>query len=347
MDYFRASMEPVHQCLQDSGLPKTAIAEVVLVGGSTRIPKVQSMISEFFGGKELCKSINPDEAVAFGAAVQAAIVTGGGSAEVQNMLLLDVTPLSLGLETVGGMMQKLIERNTTIPSTKAMDFSTTADYQQSVDISVYEGERAKVADNNFLGTFTLNGIPKSLRGVPKVCVTFGLDSNGILEVCAEDVRQNNKSKIQITNDKGRLTPADIERMLEEAEKHKDEDDLALGERIARDHLREHMDKVRTEIDSTSEAKLLDKDRFFIDRKWHEISHWLMVMDWRATKEECESRQAGLDIAWQAMLFKASGEKIHYPWEKTMAMPENEALASEGGFYIESGVDLRQFFDEPC
>jgi L1 cell adhesion molecule like protein len=346
MDYFRASMEPVAQCLADSGLPKSAIAEVVLVGGSTRIPKVQSLISEYFGGKELCKDINPDEAVAYGAAVQAAIVTGGGTEEVQNMLLLDVTPLSLGLETVGGMMQKLIDRNTTIPTTKAQDFSTTQDYQQSVDISVYEGERAKVADNNFLGTFTLTGIPKSLRGVPKICVTFSLDSNGILEVTAEDVRQNNKSKIQITNDKGRLSPADIERMLEEAEKHKDEDELMRGERLAREQLKEFLDQSRIAIDTTPESKLSDKDRFFLDRKWHETSHWLMVMAWRTTKEECEQRQQALEMAWEQMTSKMSGQKIVYPWEKFTDMPDDGAMVSEGGYFLENGTNLHEFFDEP-
>merc|ERR1712217_909595 len=182
MDYFKAAMEPVNICLGDSGLSKSQISEVVMVGGSTRIPKVQQLISEFFGGKELCKSINPDEAVAYGAAVQAAIVSGSGTEETANMLLLDVAPLSLGIEMAGGMMQKLIERNSTIPTNKSQDFTTTDDYQDYVDISVYEGERPMVKDNNFLGKFTLVGLPKTLRGVPKIRVTFNIDSNGILEV---------------------------------------------------------------------------------------------------------------------------------------------------------------------
>merc|ERR1712217_256999 len=172
MDYFKAAMEPVNICLADSGLAKSQISEVVMVGGSTRIPKVQQLISECFGGKELCKSINPDEAVAYGAAVQAAIVTGGGTEEVQNMLLLDVTPLSLGLEMHGGVMQKLIERNSTIPTDKSQDFTTAEDYQEDVDIKVYEGERTFVKDNNYLGKFTMKGLPKTLRGVPKIKVTF-------------------------------------------------------------------------------------------------------------------------------------------------------------------------------
>jgi len=346
MDYFKAAMEPVAVCLADSGLAKNQIAEVVLVGGSTRIPKVQQLISDYFGGKELCKEINPDEAVAYGAAVQAAIVTGGGTADVQNMLLLDVAPLSLGIETVGGMMQRLIERNTTIPTTKSQDFSTTEDYQQHVDINVYEGERAKVADNNFLGKFTLIGIPKSLRGVPKICVTFAMDSNGILEVSAEDVRQNNKSKIQIKNDKGRLSPEDIERMLEEADKHKEEDDLARGERIAREQLRDYLNWLHVAMDGMPEEKMSQKDRARLTVKWHEISHWLMVSDWRATREDCEARHGALELAWNNILQKASGEKRTFFWDELKDMPDAEALLSEGGWYMEIGTDLRSFFDDP-
>merc|ERR1740129_756992 len=168
MDFFKNSMDPVTQCLSDSGLSKSMIKEIVMVGGSTRIPKVQQLVSAFFNGKTLCKTINPDEAVAYGAAVQAAIVSGSGTAEVQNMLLLDVAPLSLGIETNGGVMQKLIERNSTIPTNKHQDFTTAEDYQDYVDIGVYEGERTMVKDNNYLGKFTLSDIPKTLRGVPKI-----------------------------------------------------------------------------------------------------------------------------------------------------------------------------------
>mmetsp|Transcript_109904 Transcript_109904/g.309982 ORF Transcript_109904/g.309982 Transcript_109904/m.309982 type:complete len:680 (-) Transcript_109904:125-2164(-) len=345
VDYFRKAMEPVSQCLTDSGLPKSKIHEVVMVGGSTRIPRVQQMIQAYFNGKELCKNINPDEAVAFGAAVQAAIVSGSGTEGVQSMLLLDVAPLSLGIETAGGMMQKLIERNSTIPTNKSHDFTTTENYQTYVDIKVYEGERAMVKDNNYLGLFTLKDIPKTLRGVPKIRVTFNVDSNGILEVVAEDMKTHSKSQIQITNEKGRLTQSQIEKMLREADENKEVDDLARGEVLSREELKGYMARTRRALQDISVDKIASLDRERLESKLDEVDDWLSKHGDRSTKEECRQRLRELESAMNAIMMRINQVHSNF-WDQPPELPPGERTIADGGFFLESGFDIRELIEDP-